>query len=77
MKNYFELFVNISLIISIFAISPGLLLNGNKVANDSIDYWFGNNITISNTVKIRSVEDLQNQPVSKAQTEQALKVIFE
>lgn len=40
MKKYFELFVNISLIISIFAISPGLLLNGDKVANDSINYWF-------------------------------------
>lgn len=40
MKKYFELFVNISLIVSIFAISPGLLLNGDKVANDSINYWF-------------------------------------
>ncbi|MFA6090376.1 MAG: hypothetical protein WC774_01220 [Candidatus Gracilibacteria bacterium] len=77
MKKYFELFVNISLIISIFALSPGLIMNIQKVSIDSLKYWTNGDVTISETVKIQSMEDFQNQHVSKAQTEQALRSIFE
>lgn len=73
----FEFFVNIGLILSIAYIGPGLILNGQKVSTDSLNFWFAENKVISETTKIQSMEDFQRQKVSKKQTEQALKSIFE
>lgn len=73
----FELFVNIGLILSIIYIAPGLIMNWHKVSTDTLEYWFGGNQVISETAKIQSMEDFQRQKVSKKQTEQALRAIFE
>ena len=42
-----------------------------------MNHWLNKGSTAAKTTQIESVEDLQNQPVSKAQTEQALRSIFE
>lgn len=73
----FELFVNIWLILSIMYIAPGLIMNWQKVSIDSLEYWFWGNKVISETAKIHSVAELQNQPVSAAQNAETMKAIFD
>ncbi|MDD2917301.1 MAG: hypothetical protein PHH70_05660 [Candidatus Gracilibacteria bacterium] len=73
----FELLINIGLLLSILYVAPGLIMNGQKVSIDSLEYWFGGNQVISETTKIQSIEELANQPVSATQNAETMKAIFD
>ncbi len=73
----FELFVNVWLLLGILYVAPGMTMNIREVNSDSLNFWFGGSAVISETVKTPSMEEFEKQKISKTQTEQALRSIFE